>query len=97
MMIISQTINHISGDNYEVDIRVTDIPEGFFISVGETTFSDDGFIREIEVEMMPLRDAGGGTKIINSGVFSKKETEGVIKVSVVNAGRILGRNNQVYE
>ncbi|MFK8009840.1 MAG: hypothetical protein AB8H03_26030 [Saprospiraceae bacterium] len=95
-MIISQTINHISGDSFDVDIRVTDIPEDFFLSIGETTFSDDGFIREIEIEMLPLSNTSGGTKIINSGVFSKKEEESVIKVSVSQAGIILGWNNQVY-
>ncbi len=95
-MIISQTINHINNQDYDVDIRVTDVPEGKFLSLGDTTFSDDDFMREIEVEILPLEDGSGGTKVINSGVFSRKENESVIKVTVTQDGRVLGRNNQVY-
>lgn len=95
-MIISQTINHISGDDFDVDISITEIPTGHFISVGRVTFSDDDFMREIEVEILPLEDASGGDKSINTGVFSRREAEGVIKVSVTQNGNILGRNNQVY-
>ena len=95
-MIISQKINHISGENYDVDISVTEIPTGHFISIGRITFSDDDFMREIEVEILPLEDASGGDKSINTGVFSRREEEGVIRVSVTKDGNILGRNNQVY-
>ena len=95
-MIISQTINHISGDNYDVDISVTEIPPDHFISIGRVRWSDDDFIREIEVEILPLESASGGDKTINTGVFSKREEEGVIKVSVTQDGNILSRNNQVY-
>ena len=95
-MIISQTINHINEDNYDVDISVTDIPKGHFISIGRTTFSDDEFMREIEVEILPLKEADGGNKNINTGVFSRREEEGVIKISVTQNGKTLGRNNQVY-
>ncbi|MFK7773547.1 MAG: hypothetical protein AB8F94_15460 [Saprospiraceae bacterium] len=95
-MIISQRINHINGDNYDVDINVTDIPTEHFISIGRITFSEDDFMREIEVEILPLKEASGGIKNINTGVFSKREEESVIKVSVVQNGSILGRNNQVY-
>ena len=95
-MIVSQTINHINENNYDVDIRITDIPEGSFLSFGDTSFSDDNFMREIEVELLPLDEAEGGTKNINSGVFSRRENESVIKVTVIQNGNILGRNNQVY-
>lgn len=95
-MIVSQTINHINENNYDVDIRVTDIPEGSFLSFGDTSFLDDDFMREIIVELLPLDDAIGGTKNINSGVFSRRENESVIKVIVFQNGKILGRNNQVY-
>ena len=95
-MVISQTINHINQNDYDVDVRITDIPEGFFLSIGETTFTDDDFMREIEVELLPLDDATGGTKNINTGVFSRKENESVIKVTITQNGNILGRNNQVY-
>jgi hypothetical protein len=95
-MIISQTINHLNENNYDVDIRVTDIPVGSFLSFGATSFSGDDFMREIEVEILPLDDATGGTKNTNSGVFSRRENESVIKVTVFQNGSILGRNNQVY-
>lgn len=95
-MIVSQTITHINENNYDVDIRITDIPEGSFLSLGDTSFSDDEFMREILVEMLPLDDASGGTKNINSGVFSRRENESVIKVIVFHNGNVLGRNNQVY-
>ncbi len=95
-MIVSQTINHISGNNYDVDIRVTDIPEGTFLSFGNTSFSEDDFMRLIEVDILPLNEGSGGTKIINSGVFSRRENESVIQVKVSLDGNIVGRNNQVY-
>lgn len=95
-MIISQTINHINNNNYDVDIRVTDIPEGSFLSLGDTSFSNDDFMREIKVEIVRLDNASGGIKNINSGVFSRRENESVIKVTVYQNGNIIGRNNQVY-
>ncbi|MFT6321887.1 MAG: hypothetical protein ACJAT4_002817 [Granulosicoccus sp.] len=96
-MIISQTITKLNQEDHEVDITVTDIPEGYFISIGETTFSEDGFMRIMMVEMMPLSESTGGTRTINSGVFSKKEEEEVIKVIVLLDGKKQGLNTQVYE
>ena len=95
-MIISQTITQLNQNDYEVDITVSDIPEGYFISIGETTFSEDGFMRIMEVEMIALSDSTGGTRTINSGVFSKKEEEEVIKVIVLLDGKKQGVNTQVY-
>ncbi len=95
-MIISQTITQLNKEDFEVDITVTDIPEGYFISVGETTFSEDGFMRIMIIEMLPLSDSTGGTRTINSGVFSKKEEEEVIKVLVLLDGKKQGLNTQVY-
>lgn len=95
-MIISQTITALSDNDYEVDITVSDIPEGYFISVGETSFSEDGFMRTMIIEMLPLSDSSGGTRTINSGVFSKKEEEEVIKVIVMLDGERQGMNTQVY-
>lgn len=95
-MIISQKITQLNQYDHEVDITVTDIPVGYFISVGETTFSDDGFMRIMIVEMLPLSDSTGGTRTINSGVFSKKEEEEVIKVIVLLDGKKQGLNTQVY-
>ena len=95
-MIISQKITQLNKNDYEVDITVTDIPEGYFISVGETTFSDNSFMRIMKVEMLPLSDSSGGTRTINSGVFPKKEEEEVIRVIVLLDGKKQGVNNQVY-
>lgn len=95
-MIISQTITQLNQEDYEVDITVSDIPEGYFISVGETTFSEDGFMRIMTVELIQLNESTGGTRTINSGVFSKKEEEEVIKVIVLLDGKKQGLNTQVY-
>ncbi|MDA8972402.1 MAG: hypothetical protein P8M17_08705 [Saprospiraceae bacterium] len=95
-MIISQTITKLNEEDFEVDITVTDIPEGYFISIGDTTFSDDGFMRIMMIEMLQLSDSTGGTRTINSGVFTRQEEEDVIKVLVVLDGKKQGVNTQVY-
>ena len=95
-MIISQTINHISGDDYDVDISVTDVPDESFLSLEETTFSDDGFMRELNILILPLEGVPGGTKNINSGIFTRRENESVIQVIIKQDRYVVGRNNQTY-
>ena len=46
--------------------------------------------------MLQLSDSTGGTRTINSGVFTRQEEEDVIKVLVVLDGKKQGVNTQVY-
>ncbi len=92
----SQQLNHINENSYDDDITVTDVPKGQFLAVTANSLPDGSDTREISVELLPLEQAPGGTRIVNTGLYIRKENERSVKVTVMENGKELAANTTNY-
>ncbi len=95
-MNVSQVLNHISDNNYDDDITVTDIPPHNFIAVTANVFVPGETIRNIRVEIIPLELESRSTQTVNSGLFVRQEGEIAVKATVYQDGKALATNTQNY-
>ncbi|MFK8009841.1 MAG: hypothetical protein AB8H03_26035 [Saprospiraceae bacterium] len=95
-MTVSQVINHINEENYDVDITVTDVPKGYFIAVVSIALPEGSVTREIKVDMLQLEQAPGGTMTTNSGLLTRGPGEDSIHIVVSQDGTQLAENTQSY-
>lgn len=95
-MNVSQHLNHVNDNSYDDDITVTDVPRGYFLAVTSISLPEGSTTREITVDIMPLEQAPGGTRTVNSGLFVRKEGETAVKVTVSQDGSELASNTTDY-
>lgn len=95
-MDVSQKLNHVNDQNYDDDITATDVPKGHFLAVTNITLPEGSDTREITVELLPLEQAPGGTRTVNSGLFVRRDGEKAVKVTVSQDGKELASNTTDY-
>ena len=95
-MTVSQVLNHVNDNSYDDDITVTDVPKGYFLAVVANTLPEGASTREVTVDIMPLEQAPGGTRTVNTGLFIRREGETAVQVKVTQDGRELAENTQSY-
>lgn len=97
-MTVSQQINFVIPENkaYDDDITVTDVPAGQFLAVTANMIPVGASTREVTVTLMPMEQAPGGTRTINTGLFVRQDGETAIKVTVERDGTKLAENTTNY-
>lgn len=96
-MTVSQTINQIMNNEYDIAFTVTDVPKGHFIAVIGNELPSGSSTRKIEIDVMQGGGwAQGGTSTIGSSLFVKDQSESSVHVIVKKDGNILAENTTNY-
>ena len=95
-MTVSQQINLINDNNYDVDITVTDVPNKHFLAVTDNQIPSGSATREVTIDIMFLEQSLGGTLVANPGLFTKASSETSIRVKVKKDGNVLAENTTNY-
>lgn len=95
-MNVSQQLDHINDNNYDDVITVDGLEKGHFIAITSNTLPAGSDTREIQVDIMPLEQAPGGTVSSSSGLYVRGADETQVQVKVMNNGTEVASNTTSY-